>query len=104
MKEPVCGSQLKFPFIYLFYYYKGDDPVNIPYYLFMVCGQAPCSDDFQNMPGNEKLLILFCLCFCARVVSKSACGMYRAGLVCIHKDIIKEVNKILFNFIWKGKD
>ena len=30
--------------------------------------------------------------------------MYRAGLVCIHKDIIKEVNKILFNFIWKGKD
>ena len=30
--------------------------------------------------------------------------MYRAGLVCIHKDIIKEVNKILLNFIWKGKD
>ena len=31
--------------------------------------------------------------------------MYRAGLVCIHKDIIKEVNKIFFNFIWKnGKD
>ena len=30
--------------------------------------------------------------------------MYRAGLVCIHKDIIKEVKKILFNFIWKGKD
>ena len=30
--------------------------------------------------------------------------MYRAGLVCIHKDIIKEVNKILFNFIWKGKN
>ena len=30
--------------------------------------------------------------------------MYRAGLVCINKDIIKEVNKILFNFIWKGKD
>ena len=30
--------------------------------------------------------------------------MYRAGLVCIHKDIIKEVNKMLFNFIWKGKD
>ena len=22
----------------------------------------------------------------------------------IHKDIIKEANKILFNFIWKGKD
>lgn len=30
--------------------------------------------------------------------------MYRAGLVCIHKDIIKEANKIIFNFIWKGKD
>ena len=30
--------------------------------------------------------------------------MYRAGLVCIHKDIIMEANKILFNFIWKGKD
>ena len=30
--------------------------------------------------------------------------MYRAGLVCIHKDIIKEVNKILLNFIWKRKD
>ena len=30
--------------------------------------------------------------------------MYRAGLVCVHKDIIKEVNKIFFNFIWKGKD
>lgn len=30
--------------------------------------------------------------------------MYRAGLVCMHKDIIKETNKILFNFIWKGKD
>ena len=55
-------------------------------------------------PENEKLLIVFCLCFSARVESKSACGMYRAGLVCTHKDIIKEVNKILFNFIWKGKD
>ena len=30
--------------------------------------------------------------------------MYRAGLVCMHKDIIKETNNILFNFIWKGKD
>ena len=30
--------------------------------------------------------------------------MYRAGLVCIHKDIVKEANKIIFNFIWKGKD
>ena len=30
--------------------------------------------------------------------------MYRAGLVYVHKDIIKEAKKILFNFIWKGKD
>ena len=30
--------------------------------------------------------------------------MYRVGLVCMHKDIIMEANKILFNFIWKGKD
>ena len=30
--------------------------------------------------------------------------MYRAGLVCSQKEIVKEVNKIIFNFIWKGKD
>ena len=30
--------------------------------------------------------------------------MYRAGLVCSPKEIVKEVNKIIFNFIWKGKD
>ena len=30
--------------------------------------------------------------------------MYRAGLVCLHKEIVKEVNKIICNFIWKGKD
>ena len=30
--------------------------------------------------------------------------MYRAGLVCSHKEIVKEVNKTIFNFIWKGKD
>ncbi|XP_044177263.1 uncharacterized protein LOC122959778 [Acropora millepora] len=30
--------------------------------------------------------------------------MYRAGLVCSHKEIVKGVNKIIFNFIWKGKD
>ena len=29
--------------------------------------------------------------------------MYRAGLVCIHKDIIKEATKIIFNIICKGK-
>ena len=30
--------------------------------------------------------------------------MYRAGLVCVNKDVIKEANKIIFQFIWKGKD
>jgi len=30
--------------------------------------------------------------------------MYRAGLVSFNKDIIKEANKLLFQFIWKGKD
>ena len=30
--------------------------------------------------------------------------MYRAGSVCIHKDIVQKANKIMFNFIWKGKD
>ena len=30
--------------------------------------------------------------------------MYRADLVCSHKEIVKEVNKIIFHFIWKGKD
>ena len=30
--------------------------------------------------------------------------MHRAGLVCSHKEIVKEVNKIIFNLIWKGKD
>ena len=30
--------------------------------------------------------------------------MYRAGLICVQKDIVTEVNKLLFKFIWKGKD
>ena len=30
--------------------------------------------------------------------------MYMAGLVCSHKEIVKEANKIIFNFIWKRKD
>ena len=30
--------------------------------------------------------------------------MYRAGLVCSQKEIVKEVNKIIFNFNWEGKD
>ena len=30
--------------------------------------------------------------------------MYRASLICVQKDIVIEVNKLLFKFIWKGKD
>ena len=30
--------------------------------------------------------------------------MYRAGLVWMHKALIMEANKIIFIFIWKGKD
>ena len=30
--------------------------------------------------------------------------MYRAILICVQKDIVIEVNKLLFKFIWKGKD
>ena len=30
--------------------------------------------------------------------------MYRASLICMHKDIVIEVNKLLYQFIWKGKD
>ena len=30
--------------------------------------------------------------------------IYRAGLVSVKKDVIKEANKIIFQFIWKGKD
>ena len=30
--------------------------------------------------------------------------MYRAGLVSVHKDIIKEANKLIFQFIWKVQD
>jgi len=30
--------------------------------------------------------------------------MYLAGLVSVHKDIIKEANKLIFQFIWKVKD
>jgi len=29
--------------------------------------------------------------------------MYRACLVSVHKDIIKEANKLIFQFIWKDK-
>ena len=30
--------------------------------------------------------------------------MYRAGLVSVNKDVIKEANKIIFKFNWKGKN
>ena len=30
--------------------------------------------------------------------------MYRAGSICIDKEVITEANKIIYNFIWKGKD
>ena len=30
--------------------------------------------------------------------------MYRAGSICIDKEVIAEANKIIFDFIWKGKD
>ena len=29
--------------------------------------------------------------------------MERVGLICSHKEIVKEVDKNIFNFIWKGK-
>lgn len=30
--------------------------------------------------------------------------MYRAGLICVQKDTVIEVNKLLLQFTWKGKD
>ena len=30
--------------------------------------------------------------------------MYRAGSICIDKEVIIEANRIIFDFIWKGKD
>ena len=30
--------------------------------------------------------------------------MYRAGSICIDNKVITEANKIIFDFIWKGKD
>ena len=30
--------------------------------------------------------------------------MYRASLICVHKDTVIEVNRLLYQFIWKGKD
>ena len=30
--------------------------------------------------------------------------MYRASLICLDKEFVNEVNKIIFEFIWKGKD
>ena len=30
--------------------------------------------------------------------------IYRTGQIRVNKDVIKEANKIIFQFIWKGKD
>ena len=30
--------------------------------------------------------------------------MYRASLISFDKDIIKSVNSVIYNFVWKGKD
>ena len=30
--------------------------------------------------------------------------MYRAGSICIDKEVIIEANRIIFDFIWKGKE
>ena len=30
--------------------------------------------------------------------------LYRASLICMDKEFVNEVNKIIFHFIWKGKD
>ena len=30
--------------------------------------------------------------------------MYRASLISFAKEIIKRINSVIFNFVWKGKD
>ena len=30
--------------------------------------------------------------------------LYRASMICLDKEFINEANKIIFDFIWKGKD
>ena len=30
--------------------------------------------------------------------------LYRAGSICIDKDVVTKANRIIFDFIWKGKD
>ena len=30
--------------------------------------------------------------------------LYRASMICLNKDFVNEANKIIFDFIWKGKD
>ena len=30
--------------------------------------------------------------------------MYRAGSICIDKDVVTQADRIIFDFIWKGKD
>jgi len=29
---------------------------------------------------------------------------YRASMICLDKEFVNEANKIIFNFIWKGRD
>ena len=36
--------------------------------------------------------------------SSSQFFLYRASLICLDKEFVNEVNKIIFEFIWKGKD
>ena len=30
--------------------------------------------------------------------------LYRASMICLNKEFVNEANRIIFNFIWKGKD
>ena len=30
--------------------------------------------------------------------------LYRASMICLNKEFVNKANKIIFNFIWKGKD
>jgi len=30
--------------------------------------------------------------------------MYRAGMIIVNKEIISETNKLILDFIWRGKD
>ncbi len=30
--------------------------------------------------------------------------LYRASMICLDKKLVNEANKIIFNFVWKGRD